>query len=592
MPQIKQWQAPRYQTLFNNNAIRPGCEPKIIDHGSKKNNVIVLIHGLTDSPYFMEAIGERFALMGFNVLIPLLPGHGLKEPQGMKGVTLEQWQQEIDLTVEDAKQLGNKISIGGLSTGGTLSVWKAQKSPQEINGGIFLFSAALDIAGKQGDFKEKLLRTNFIRPLIATFEDKNQQPLVGNDPDDNPYRYSRMDIDGAAQLSEAIKLVDNAILSQPLFVAHSEDDSAADIEGVEELIRLHKSNPTKTDFFRIGKNYHVPHASVVLAEDVMSANQSPLEPKNPFFDLMMNRIQKFLEKFKYFDSIPESHLGNIPFKPNTSNYKPENAYWMAYFSSLAYKKQSKTDPTPDTNKILAELKSKDQNFLTVEGFNRESSQAIIIQHEDYVVAAFRGTDELVDWIDNIKAFPTQGPLGKVHSGFYNAFLDVWKLEKMWEKIKQLQNRGQGKIKRPLWITGHSLGGAIATIAAAWLAEQKITLYGVYTYGQPRCGDESFQIAFDSKLGKKFFRFQNNNDIVTRVPSRLMGYEHVGKFIYITQEKELKTDVSFWYQFVDRVEGVVENIFDQEIKLDQINDHKLIEGYIAGIEAWGTKLPEN
>lgn len=591
MTQIKEWRASRYQNLFDKNAIRPGCEPKIINHGVKKDNVIVLIHGLTDSPYFMEAIGERFGLMGFNVLIPLLPGHGLREPKGMKGVTLEQWQEEIDQTVEDAKQLGNKISIGGLSTGGALSVWKAQKSPQEINGGIFLFSAALDIAGKQGDFKEKLLRTNFIRPLMAVVEDSTKQPLVGNDPDDNPYRYSRMDIDGASQLSEVIKLVDNAKLSQPLFVAHSEDDSAADIEGVEELIRDHKS-PASTDFFRIGKNYHVPHASVVLAEDVLSANHSPLEPKNPFFDLMMNRMQKFLEKFKYFDSSPESNLGNIPFKPKTTSYKPENAYWMAYFSSLAYRKKAENDPTPNTNEILAELKSKDPNFLTVEGFNRASSQSIIIEHKDYIVAAFRGTDELVDWLDNIKAFPTQGPLGKVHSGFYNAFLDVWQREKMWDRIKQLQENGLDKIKRPLWIAGHSLGGAMATIAAAWLAEQKIPLYGVYTYGQPRCGDESFQIAFDSKLGKKFFRFQNNNDIVTRIPSRLMGYEHVGNFIYITHDQELKTDVSFWYQFVDRVGGIVDNIFDGKITLDQIKDHELINGYIAGIEAWGTKLPES
>ncbi|MEM9276619.1 MAG: alpha/beta fold hydrolase [Cyanobacteria bacterium P01_F01_bin.143] len=305
MPKIETWQASRYQTLFQKKAIRPGCEPKIIDHGRKQNNVIVLIHGLTDSPYFMEAIGERFALMGFNVLIPLLPGHGLKEPQGMKGVTLEEWQQEIDTTVEDAKELGDKVSIGGLSTGGTLSVWKAQKSPQDINGGVFLFSAALDIAGKQGNFREKLLRTNFIRRLLAKLEDSNKPSLVGTDPDDNPYRYSRMDIDGAAQLSEAIKLVENAKLSQPLFVAHSEDDSAADIEGVEELIRNHPSKSAKTDFFRIGKNYHVPHASVVLAEDVISYNESPLEPKNPFFDLMINRIQRFLERFKYFDSLPE-----------------------------------------------------------------------------------------------------------------------------------------------------------------------------------------------------------------------------------------------------------------------------------------------
>ena len=338
MTKIKIWEDPHYKPLFEHQAIRPGCEPKIIYHGSKKDNVIVLIHGLTDSPYFMEAIGERFALMGFNVLIPLLPGHGLKAPQGMRDVKLEQWQEEVNFAVEYAKQLGDKISIGGLSTGGTLSVWKAQNSPNEINGGVFLFSAALDIAGKQGDFIEKLARTIFIRPLAAIFQDATQDSLVGNEPDDNPYRYSRMDFDGAAQLSKAIQLVEKAQISQPLFVAHSEDDSAADIEGVEELIRLHQFSPTKTDFFRIGKSYHVPHASVVLAEDVISVNQSPLEPKNPFFDLMMNRIQKFLEKYNYFDSIPESNIQNISFKPNTVNYKPENAYWMAYFSSLAYEK--------------------------------------------------------------------------------------------------------------------------------------------------------------------------------------------------------------------------------------------------------------
>ncbi len=289
-------------------------------------------------------------------------------------------------------------------------------------------------------------------------------------------------------------------------------------------------------------------------------------------------------------------ITKLPLNFNTTRYRPENAYWMAQFSNLIYLKMGdrtgdENDFSPDTDKIFAQLNALGSGFLAVEGFSFKSSQSIIIQHQDYVVAAFRGTDELIDWLDNIKAFSIKGPLGKVHSGFYNALLDVWERQQMWERIKVLRKRGEGEAKRPLWLTGHSLGGAMATLAAAWLAERKLPLYGVYTFGQPRCGDENFQVAFDAKLKERFFRFQNRNDIVTRVPARIMGYEHVGRYIYITEHRELKSDVSWWYRFVDRIEGVVEDIFDRDLTLNKIEDHYL-ERYIEGIKAWGNKLPDD
>ena len=312
-------------------------------------------------------------------------------------------------------------------------------------------------------------------------------------------------------------------------------------------------------------------------------------------------------------------ITQLSFKFDTTLYEPENAYWMAIASNLVYYEVGDGNTDPDIPKIEKELKILDSNFLKVEGFNNKSSQGIIIQHEDYVVVAFRGTDELADWMDNIKVSSTPGPLGNVPSGFYNAFLDVWGREEdeflnpkdgkelMWKRIQELRDRGDAldeikdkdrrwliglkKPKRPLWITGHSLGGAMATLAAAWLAERKKPFNGAYTFGQPRCGDENFQIAFDAKLEKRFFRFQNNNDIVTRVPARLAGYEHVGRYIYITEDRELKADISWWHKFVDRLEGVVGNILDNEIKLEWIDDHKLEEQYIEGIKVWGDKMPD-
>lgn len=312
-------------------------------------------------------------------------------------------------------------------------------------------------------------------------------------------------------------------------------------------------------------------------------------------------------------------IDEIPFNFDTTLYQPENACWMSKFANFVYwtlgdrvnlkdkrypdKNIDENDVTPDEERILKELQALDSDFLDVKGFNCRSSQGIAIQHENYVVAAFRGTDELEDWLDNIKVFSTQGPLGNVHSGFYNALLDIWERREMWEYIQKLRDRGTDEVEQPvwlkglkkpkrsLWLTGHSLGGAMATLAAAWLAERKIPFNGAYTFGQPRCGDENFQIAFDSKLNKRFFRFQNNNDIVTRIPARLMGYEHVGRYIHITENRELKADISWWHRFVDRLEGVVKNIIDNEIKLEWVDDHHLEKQYIEGIRAWGNKLPD-
>ena len=192
-------------------------------------------------------------------------------------------------------------------------------------------------------------------------------------------------------------------------------------------------------------------------------------------------------------------ITKLPFNFDTTLYQPENAYWMAIAANLVYEEVGNGNTDPDVPTIEKKLKALDSNFLSVEGFNNKSSQGIVIQHRDYVVVAFRGTDELADWMDNIKVSSTKGPLGNVHSGFYNALLDIWGREEdgfrnpvnrqdlMWKRIQELRDRGgvldeikeqdrkwlKGlkRSKRPLWITGHSLGGAMATMAAAWLAER-------------------------------------------------------------------------------------------------------------------------
>ena len=128
---------------------------------------------------------------------------------------------------------------------------------------------------------------------------------------------------------------------------------------------------------------------------------------------------------------------------------------------------------------------------------------------------------------------------------------------------------------------------MATLAAAQLIHADQPFYGVYTFGQPRCGDRDFARVFNLEAKDRFFRFQNNNDIVTRVPARVMGYSHVGKFIYISAKQDLSMDIGWWYQFVDSIRGAVEDIGEKGI--DGVKDHD-VDKYLQAIQNWGNHPP--
>jgi pimeloyl-ACP methyl ester carboxylesterase len=290
---------------FSAEAVRDGCHPRIMEHKGSTAKAIVLIHGLTDSPYFMTAIGDHFFRnLGYNVYLPLLQCHGLKDPKGMEDVSLDEWKANVNFAADIAASKAAEVSIGGLSTGGALSFSTAVRNPS-INGTVYLFSAALDLAGGLGgvvgelagnllgELKERLLRTPVAD--LADFFD-NAKPLIGNDP----YRYARMDLDGARELSMLIEETDALIngfnpkapFSKRVFAAHSESDATADITGIETLKKV--SAPGKFVFYRIPEAAGVSHVSLVLKEPIYSIGTSPsakpLVKANPQFQDMMGAI--------------------------------------------------------------------------------------------------------------------------------------------------------------------------------------------------------------------------------------------------------------------------------------------------------------
>jgi pimeloyl-ACP methyl ester carboxylesterase len=283
---------------FSAEAVRDGCHPRIMEHAEPTQKSIVLVHGLTDSPHFMTAIGDYFfSSLKYNVYLPLLHCHGLKAPNGMEGVDLEEWKANVDFAVDVAASRSNQVDVGGLSTGGTLALYAAANNPR-VTGALYLFSAALDLAGRFGDIggesRERLLRLTFLVDILDVFDD--DEPLIGV----HPYRYARMDVDGARELSRLIGETDALIdrfnpkdpLTKRVFAAHSEFDSTASISGIEKLQSI--SSPDQFTFFRIPKAAGVNHASLVLKDPIYATGASdvdnPLENANPRFQDMMAAI--------------------------------------------------------------------------------------------------------------------------------------------------------------------------------------------------------------------------------------------------------------------------------------------------------------
>lgn len=266
-----------------------------------------------------------------------------------------------------------------------------------------------------------------------------------------------------------------------------------------------------------------------------------------------------------------------------------NAYWMARLSQAAYIKND--DGSPNEAAILENLTAEDPRFLSVYGVSKNSAQAIVVEHLHYLAIAFRGTDEGADWVDNLDVGTEQTGFGKFHSGFLGSFNDVWPaLRSKYEALRKVDlqqvDAGGSQRSRPLFLTGHSLGGAMATVAAAHLLDLDWPFISVYTFGQPRAVHRDTRISFDIMAKERFFRFQNNCDIVSRIPARVRGYSHVGKCIYISEEGELHCDPGFWFRFLDAIDGAVESA--KKFKLDIIIDHNM-DNYLAAVRNWDPKF---
>ncbi|WP_229692325.1 lipase family protein [Paenibacillus radicis (ex Gao et al. 2016)] len=143
----------------------------------------------------------------------------------------------------------------------------------------------------------------------------------------------------------------------------------------------------------------------------------------------------------------------------------------------------------------------------------EEKFGYVLQSERSSVLAFRGSGSAVDWVADFIAQQTPyTPVkncGQVHKGFTDIYTAI--RPQVLALIQQLPP------DKPLFITGHSLGGSLSTLAALDIANNTaIRTPIVYTFGAPRVGDVKFVRAYNAKMATHW-RFQNEYDIVPHLP---------------------------------------------------------------------------
>ncbi len=159
-------------------------------------------------------------------------------------------------------------------------------------------------------------------------------------------------------------------------------------------------------------------------------------------------------------------------------------------------------------------------FTTCDFHSMDNTECFVASSPQVVLVAFRGTQQAGDWLINLNLATKRASYGYVHRGFYSAFHSVR------NRLEQLLDGAVARDKKVI-ITGHSLGGAVATIAAAeW--QGKYPVSGVYTYGQPAVGFTAFRSHMNITYGASYRRFVNDDDIVAQVPP---GYRHAGKLFH-------------------------------------------------------------
>ncbi len=245
-------------------------------------------------------------------------------------------------------------------------------------------------------------------------------------------------------------------------------------------------------------------------------------------------------------------------------FELDTAILLSNLSMRAYREPEKVNPT----ELGLELVS----YFDIEKTNTE---LYIFKRENNLYIVFRGTESIRDVMYDFMIIKKKFPKNmktffrpKVHGGFLYAFQSAEK--KLFSKIQSLLMED----KYQIYITGHSLGAALATLCAFELKYKLDIDSTVYNFGCPRIGNRSF-VKLYNKIVSNSFRIVNGDDIVTNLPK--FGYKHVKTLVYIDSKGKFIVSPSRTRRFIERSDDLY-HFFTGDAMIDH-NEHNYLENLL-------------
>ena len=219
---------------------------------------------------------------------------------------------------------------------------------------------------------------------------------------------------------------------------------------------------------------------------------------------------------------------DFAFDPEDASYNVNNARFLAELSRLVYRhdiEENNPPPLPTRKSFLSLANLKEEGFYQSKETDTQAMLVVSLNSPQFAVLVFRGTEKnsgdietdlklYKNWVNQILKTAlslSNGDPQHVHQGFLEAIDSIWK-----ELEPDLE-----KLRCPIFYTGHSLGAALATLAA-----ERLPPKALYTFGSPRVGNTIYSESLCFK-GIPIYRVVNDLDIVATLPPEGLGYRHVG-----------------------------------------------------------------
>lgn len=205
----------------------------------------------------------------------------------------------------------------------------------------------------------------------------------------------------------------------------------------------------------------------------------------------------------------------------TAAWHRGTALGMAWLSQLAYEADN---PQKISEVLRSWGLSPVGDVITPTGriaLAKAATYAVIAEGRGAVMVAFAGTDPLLpaNWTTNFDILMAE-------NGSARGFCDAAAIA-----LGAIRDRlAETPPGLPLFVTGHSLGGALAVITALALAESGVAVEAVLTFGMPRPGNAAFAARYETALGARTYRLVYGDDLVPTVAPSALGFRHVGRLL--------------------------------------------------------------